>query len=880
MALDEPSNVPTTSITKRSSGDESATYSGLNLARTIKTVFRRSSDHITYINTTNISTNTNDAGPLTYSNSFWVDVNEYTGSKALMISNQLSHSCKLFQTDGIILKKITRRKQKAYRFKLGNHLDIITWKNDTKILRLDSVKDIRIGEMATNYREEYGISDEFSNVWMTIIYNISKNKLKALHLMAENTKDFDLIFNCIFGLVKSRKELMESISVPDNEKFANIHWHTTVSERKEDESKDTLSFEDVKKLCDRFHIYCSSNYLQIFSRIADVNQNDLLNFQEFQSFVKLLKKRREIENIWNAITNGSQKLSLEQFRHFVIETQNEYYTKAELRNIFKQYMKKESDSDGLFIDEEGFIKYLNAQNAMHETKEDYTKPLNHYFIASSHNTYLLGKQYGETASVEGYIQVLQRGCRCVEIDIWDDDSGPVVCHGFLTTAIPLRDVIDIIRKYAFIVSSYPLIISLEINCNKENQRKTSMIIKELLGPMIYYGSQDPSLMLPSPKELKHKIIIKSKKTKHYSLAGSMTSPPSPMDSSTVSSFSSSYESEVDNNHNTMSTPSFSSSKHTISKEKAKRRNSNSSMTRVRRINLKNHIEVIHEMLEISAIHGLKFRNFSLSESKATTHCFSLNEKKLDAMSMDKSLNLSIDKHNRKYLMRVYPNIFRYKSSNFNPIKFWKSGCQMVALNWQTKDLGQQINLAMFQLTNQKDDVLHSGYILKPPTLLPVVSKAKEIPILYENLKKERKLKDVTIQILSVQLLPNLKETKNTKKDETFGSYVIFEYIDDEEPLSFDVTKNGTKISSCEASTIQCKENGFNPTWETELKLTLNCLDFTFIKFTVMANGVPLATSCLKLSYLKSGYRHIPLYSLEGEQYIFSTMFIYTKVIDQ
>jgi hypothetical protein len=46
-----------------------------------------------------------------------------------------------------------------------------------------------------------------------------------------------------------------------------------------------------------------------------------------------------------------------------------------------------------------------------ELYQDMDQSLAHYFISSSHNTYLTGRQFGGKSSVEMYRQVLLSGCR-------------------------------------------------------------------------------------------------------------------------------------------------------------------------------------------------------------------------------------------------------------------------------------------------------------------------------------------------------------------------------------------------------------------------------------------------------------------------------------
>ena len=65
----------------------------------------------------------------------------------------------------------------------------------------------------------------------------------------------------------------------------------------------------------------------------------------------------------------------------------------------------------------------------------FLEPLSDYFIASSHNTYLAGDQLTGSASVDRFLDVLEKGCRCVELQVWDGEQDscsscmPIVSHG-------------------------------------------------------------------------------------------------------------------------------------------------------------------------------------------------------------------------------------------------------------------------------------------------------------------------------------------------------------------------------------------------------------------------------------------------------------------
>lgn len=409
-----------------------------------------------------------------------------------------------------------------------------------------------------------------------------------------------------------------------------------------------------------------------------------------------------LQNIFNNHAGPDKKWQKEQIITFLHHRQADKVTEASGNIAAKEELE--------FQD---FLQYMTSSIANVQAPPEPTDlswPLSSYYISSSHNTYLTGNQLNSDSDADAYKNVLLRGCRCVEVDVWDGDDSdsesdsdrdsgndsddsrekraiknanrsqritsrisrrltgrlektslgskltskkndkdtgdtgvpvgaasdgmaplkktpsprsvavePRVLHGYtLTKEVSFRKVCEAIRDHAFVVSDLPVIVSLEVHCNSQQQEMMVLIMKEVWADYLLPTPSEDVNILPGPGDLRNKILVKVK------YAGPSTSA---------------------------STAGGQKVKAAAAEQPAKKPSK------------------IIQALSAFGIYtrGVSFKSLSQPEASMPTHIFSLSEGAVDEVH-DKNAHILFE-HNRHFLMRTYPSGIRIQSSNLDPPVF-------------------------------------------------------------------------------------------------------------------------------------------------------------------------------------------------------------------
>uniref|UniRef100_A0A3Q3DS66 Phosphoinositide phospholipase C n=1 Tax=Hippocampus comes TaxID=109280 RepID=A0A3Q3DS66_HIPCM len=530
--------------------------------------------------------------------------------------------CLAFMQGGCELKKVRPNSRIYCRFyTLEADLSCLRWepsKKDGDRARLDvvSIREVRTGKSTETFLhngplceqlaeeaafsvihgEDYqsldlvALSADVANIWVTGLRYLLGSKMRSEWLATE----FARVDEDGYGIVSEDVAVTTIVKLCPGIKEAKVRLRFKEIQRSKEKLTSHVTREEFQEayceLCTRPDVY--------FLMVQLAKDRECLDPQDLRLFLETE------QGLSLATTEGCLEL---------------------LRRYEPSAQGKERGLLGL----DGFARYLQSPECQlldpeHEgVCQDMNMPLSHYYISTSYRSYLLDDQVHGRADLGGLIKALQSGCRCLELGVTDGPEGePLLGHYHHHAPVTIRSALEVVNKYAFLTSRYPLLVYLCQRCSLAQQRTMAQHLKKVLGSRLYTPESLPvslggrATTLPSPEQLKGRVLIVGKKL-----------PPD----------------------------------HEGSDGEVK-------------------LRLHKELSDLVAIARIDSRHFYAQRTPYWTLC-SLGEGEAGRLTTESPEDLVM--FTKRTLTRVRPSSVRLDSSNPNPQGYWKGGVQLVALNQQT-----------------------------------------------------------------------------------------------------------------------------------------------------------------------------------------------------
>ncbi|KAF3846003.1 hypothetical protein F7725_003081 [Dissostichus mawsoni] len=713
-------------------------------------------------------------------------------------------ACMAFMMEGCEMKKVRSNSRMYNRyFLLDPDMHWLRWepsKKDSEKAKLEikGIKEVRLGKKTPVLRSN-GLSDQFPDECaFSIIYG---DNYESLDLVASTA---DVVSTWVMGLRYLVSYGRHTVNmVEPSQPSLRTSWIGSVFELADMEKEGHIDLFRATQIIKGLNPGMKESRIELkFKELqkAKDQYGEAINMDTFVEAYCELCTRPEIFFLMVQFSSNKEYLDSKDLMLFVeVEQGVEAVTEDMCREIVQKFEPSAEGRERAYSPLTALHTTSSPLNATYLTPN--TNVLFPYYINSSHNASLLEDHFWGSADISSYIRALRMGCRSIEVIVWDGpDNEPVVYVGSsVASHLAFSKVLDIINQYAFESSEYPLILCLVTHCCIPQQRVMAQHMKKIIGDKLCVEPPNKEdVYLPSPEKLKCKILIKGKKL-----------PPNCTD----------VEGDVTDEEEGL---------------EMSRRVGGNEKDQLNGLSYKR-LRLCRELSDLVTLcKSVQFRDFEISkrDQKHWDIC-SFNE--VDANRYANEFPEEFVCYNKRYLSRVYPTPMRIDASNMNPQDFWKCGCQIVAMNYQTPGLMMDLNLGWFRQNG------NCGYVLRPAIMREEVS--------YFSANARDSLPGVSAQLLHIKVISgqNLPKPRGSAaKGDVVEPYIYVEI-------------HGIPADCAEQRTKTVSQNGDNPIFDESFEFQINLPELAVLRFVVLDDDYIgdefIGQYTIPFECLQPGYRH-------------------------
>lgn len=276
----------------------------------------------------------------------------------------------------------------------------------------------------------------------------SHYRTPSLDLVAEDQKVCNSWVTNLSRIINATK----SIEIQkDYELYLRNQFHTA-----DENHNGNLTLNEFSGLLQQLNINLTEKEIcAIFDEVntnrTEIDGEQVIDEQEFLEFYHNLLERDELIEIFQnySYCYDGLAMTLSELKKFLEIEQHCVADDEECRQIINEFEPCGSRRNRLLLSPEGFSRFFifsDSNDLIDHSKiehvyqvktwragkhpmfigftcffrfpsdfQNMNHSLSHYFISTSHNTYLVGNQVTSESSIDGYIRALKAGCRCVEL---------------------------------------------------------------------------------------------------------------------------------------------------------------------------------------------------------------------------------------------------------------------------------------------------------------------------------------------------------------------------------------------------------------------------------------------------------------------------------